>query len=147
MTSQGLPDEAHFFFRGEMECKLKTSRGLENLFYRAYKIVSDYGYSYTRPLVAIAFLWLIWTLIYTAYFWSKADVETFAPTLKAFVEAAGLSFANIFAFFGFHRRFANTTEWSKEADLLIAFTGLETLLGFILLFLFGLGLRNRFRLK
>ena len=61
-------------------------------------------------------------------------------------EAAGLSFANIFAFFDFDRRLSNF-EIYEESHLFIALAKLETILGFIFLFLFGLGPCNRFRLK
>ena len=86
-------------------------------------------------------LWLVWTLVYTPYFLSKESVETLATKTTALAKAAGLSFANIFAFFGFHSRF--DMKWSGDSNWLIAFTGLET----ILLFFLGLGLRNQFRLK
>ena len=146
MTTQGLPDEAHFFFRCEMDLRLKLSQGVKKLPLWLYGKVSDYGYSYTRPLRWLIQLWLVWTLVYTPYFLSKGGVETLATKTTALAKAAGLSFANIFAFFGFHSRFAEI-EWSKASNWLIAFTGLETILGFILLFFLGLGLRNQFRLK
>ena len=61
-------------------------------------------------------------------------------------DAAGLSFANIFAFFDFDRRLSNFKIY-EESHLFIALAGLETILGFIFLFLLGLGPFNRFRLK
>lgn len=146
MTAQGLPDEAHFFFRREMDLRLRLSQGVKKLPLWLYGKLSDYGYSYGRPLSWLIQLWLVWTLVYTPYFLSKAGVETLATKTTALAKAAGLSFANIFAFFGFHSRFAEI-EWSKASNWLIAFTGLETILGFILLFFLGLGLRNQFRLK
>ena len=145
MTVQGLPDEAHFFFRREMDLRLKLNQGLKKLPYWLFGVLSEYGYSYTRPLGWLIQLWLVWTLVYTPYFLSKAGVETLATKTAALAKAAGLSFANIFVFFGFHKRF--DMKWSGDSNWLIAFTGLETILGFILLFFLGLGLRNQFRLK
>ena len=146
MTAQGLPDDAHFFFRREMGCKLAMAGGVKKLPLWLYGKLSDYGYSYGRPLGGLIWLWLLWTLVYTPYFLSQEQVETLATKTTALAKAAGLSFANIFAFFGFHSRFVEI-EWSKASNWLIAFTGLETILGFILLFFLGLGLRNQFRLK
>ena len=146
MTAQGLPDEAHFFFRREMDLRLKLNQGLKKLPYWFFGVLSEYGYSYTHPLRWLIQLWLVWTLVYTPYFLSQERVETLATKTAALAKAAGLSFAHIFAFFGFHSRFAEI-EWSKASNWLIAFTGLETILGFILLFFLGLGLRNQFRLK
>ena len=61
-------------------------------------------------------------------------------------EVAGLSFTNIFAFFGFDRRLSNFKVY-EESHLIIALAELETILGFILVLLLGLGMRNRVRLK
>lgn len=68
MTAQGLPDDAHFFFRREMGCKLAMAGGVKKLPLWLYGKLSDYGYSYGRPLGGLIWLWLLWTLVYTPYF-------------------------------------------------------------------------------
>ena len=70
MTAQGLPDDAHFFFRREMGCKLAMAGGVKKLPLWLYGKLSDYGYSYGRPLRWLIQLWLVWTLVYTPYFLS-----------------------------------------------------------------------------
>lgn len=70
MTAQGLPDDAHFFFRREMGCKLAMAGGVKKLPLWLYGKLSDYGYSYGRPLGWLIQLWLVWTLVYTPYFLS-----------------------------------------------------------------------------
>ena len=57
----------------------------------------------------------------------------------------GLSFANIFAVFGFHQRFPSDL-LADPGTGAILLTASETLLGFVFLFFLGLGLRTRFRL-
>ena len=148
MTAQGLPDDAHFFFRREMGCKLAMAGGVKKLPLWFYGKLSDYGYSYGRPLWWLIQLWLVWTLGYLVFHHSKGgfsklteDFSVLWSDWDAVFDAAGLSFANIFVFFGFHKRF--DMKWSGDSNWLIAFTGLET----ILLFFLGLGLRNQFRLK
>ena len=58
-------------------------------------------------------------------------------------KALGLSIANTFALFGFQKYF------SPEAypNWVIVVSGIQTVFGSILLFLLGLGIRNRFRMK
>lgn len=152
MTAQGLPDDAHFFFRREMGCKLAMAGGVKKLPLWFYRKFSDYGYSYGRPLWWLIQLWLVWTLGYLVFHHSNGgfsklteDFSVLWSDWDAVFDSAGLSFANIFVFFGFHKRF--DMKWSGDSNWLIAFTGLETILGFILLFFLGLGLRNQFRLK
>ena len=89
-------------------------------------------------------LWLIWAVGYKEVFLHKNGYGLLRDKPQVLWEAAGLSFANIFAFFGFDRRLSSFKIY-EESHLFIALAGLETILGFILVFL--LGLRNRFRLK
>ena len=58
----------------------------------------------------------------------------------------GLSFANIFAVFGFYRRFPSDL-LADPTFVTVLLTVSETLLGFVFLFFLGLGLRTRFRLR
>ena len=66
--------------------------------------------------------------------------------LELLRSTAGLSFANIFAVFGFYRRFP-TDLLVDPTVVTVLLTVSETLLGFVFLFFLGLGLRTRFRLR
>ena len=64
---------------------------------------------------------------------------------RTYGEALGLSAANTLNVFGFRRDFVSAIDtplaWLK------VLAALQTILGTILLFLFGLGIRNKFRMK
>lgn len=125
-------DELDFFAR-EMESRriyLGPWRGLP---FAIYGALSGYGRSYLRPLVAL----LAVAASGAAVFWYF--------DARAYGEALGLSAANTLNVFGFRRDLGLAIDtplaWLK------AFSALQTILGTILLFLFGLGIRNKFRMK
>ncbi len=63
-------------------------------------------------------------------------------------EAIGWSLGNVFSFIGPENRYYNGDCFTKDTPYLIqAISGIEMLLGIILVFLLGLGLRNQFRLR
>ena len=98
-----------------------------------YGVLSGYGRSYLRPLGAL----FVVAAIGAGAFW-YFDGRTYG-------EALGLSAANSLNVFGFRRYFDLVIDtplaWLK------VFSALQTVLGTILLFLFGLGIRNKFRMK
>jgi len=98
-----------------------------------YGLFSDYGRSYWRPLGALCVV----AALGAAAFW-YFDVRPFG-------EALGLSAANTLNVFGFRRDFSLAIDtplaWLK------VLAAVQTILGTILLFLFGLGIRNKFRMK
>jgi hypothetical protein len=98
-----------------------------------YGLFTCYGRSYIRPLVAL----FVVSVIGAGAFW-YFDARTFG-------EALGLSVANTLNVFGFRRDFGLAID--TPLALLIVFSALQTILGTILLFLFGLGIRNKFRMK
>jgi len=122
------------FFALEMQSRrvwLGTWTGLP---IALYGILSDYGRSYVWPL-----LWLFVTALLPApAFWLCGHF--------CILKSLGLSFANALNVFGFRKDFfsesLNSLPW--ELDFLAA---VQTILGTMLLFLFGLGVRNRFRMK
>jgi hypothetical protein len=100
-----------------------------------YGFVSDYGRSYARPLYAL---------------FAVAAVGTLVLLLSGAVapwQSLWLSIANTFNVFGFRKDFfdAATIEHLPAALKILAL--LQTIVGTILLFLFGLGVRNKFRMK
>jgi hypothetical protein len=95
--------------------------------------LSGYSRSYVRPLIAL----FVVAAIGAGAFW-YFDAETYG-------EALGLSAANTLNVFGFRRDFVLATE--TPLAWLIVFSAVQTIFGTILLFLFGLGIRNKFRMK
>ncbi len=138
------PDDAQFFFRQEMRCKGKLETGLARLANLGFGAISDYGYSLSRPLYALAGIWLVPALIYMVYFGWMCGMH--GTQCHAPLAPFGLSFANLFSFFGLNRLYF--TDLLKDGPgWLQALAGFETVSGFVLLFFLGLGLRNHFRLK
>jgi hypothetical protein len=104
-----------------------------------YGLLSDYGRSYARPLYAHFAVAAIGALVLLL---SDALSSTLAPW-----QSLGLSFANTFNVFGFRKDFFDSHCIENLPAALKILAALQTILGVILLFLFGLGVRNKFRMK
>jgi uncharacterized protein YjbI with pentapeptide repeats len=104
-----------------------------------YGLVSDYGRSYARPLYALFAVAAIGTLVLLL---SGAQPSALAPW-----QSLGLSFANTFNVFGFRKDFFDAATIERLPAPLKILAAAQTILGTILLFLFGLGIRNKFRMK
>jgi uncharacterized protein YjbI with pentapeptide repeats len=98
-----------------------------------YGLLSDYGRSYFRPLVAL----FVVAVTGAGAFWTFDG--------RSFLEALGLSAENTLSVFGFRKDFDLAIDTPLAWLKILA--ALQTLLGTILLFLFGLGVRNKFRMK
>jgi len=134
------------FFRKEMELTGRLSPCYTRVTYWLYHLVSDYGHSYWRPIAGMGGLWAVWSVFYALHFMARDQLHLCMDRVELLRSTMGLSFANIFAVFGFYRRFpsdllADPTFWT------VLLTVSETLLGFVFLFFLGLGLRTRFRLR
>lgn len=134
MASQGLSEAAHFFFRKEMQHKAKLAKWWERPIYCGYSM-SDYGFGVWQPAIALI------SLIFLG------GVALKASNCMHWGTAAGLSFSNVFRFFGFQRAFFEADVFKSLEPWLKIGMGLQSVLGFLFLFFLGLGLRNRFRLK
>ena len=134
MAAQGLPEAAHFFFRREMTHRSRISRWWERPFYTLYRGV-EYGYGVWQPVVGIIATWALGA----GALWCWGCMSGWT--------AAGLSFSNIFRFLGFQRVHFEPEIINSLPFPLEVMTAVQTVVGFVLLFLLGLGLRNRFRLK
>lgn len=145
MTSQGLPEEEHFFFRREMGFAAQIDPWGAGLPYRVFGALSDFGQSILRPAIGLLTLWVVGALIYTiSYAWGAFDNGQ--PPSKILF-GFGLSFANIFKFLGLQRSYFDVTFTQSLHPWLQVMGGFQTVAGFILLFFLGLGLRTRFRLR
>lgn len=155
MDSRGLKDHAHFFFRREMMCRESIANGLDALLLRAYRYLSNFGYSVVRPLWGLLIVVLLGAITFFVYSLDAAcyqnrSVEVKECLTSTFSEApsfVAISFSNTFAFLGFQRAFFEVNFLRDLPSFLKVVTAAQTLLGIILLFFLGLGLRNRFRLK
>ena len=135
LTTQGMPDRAHFFFQREMMLKAETAPFGHKPFYFVYENISKYGQSVVRPILYLFLLWLLGAM--PLWLLGKMCLLT----------AFGLSFSNIFRFFGFQRIYFHPEIFEALNTTLQILTAAQTFLGYILLFFLGLGLRNTFRLK
>ena len=125
-------DELEFFAHelGSRRVHLGPWRGLP---IALYELLSNYGRSYLRPFAAIVVL----SIIGAGVFW-YFDARSFG-------EASALSAANALNIFGFRRD--SGLETCTPLAWLKVFSAIQTILGAILLFLVGLGIRNKFRMK
>jgi uncharacterized protein YjbI with pentapeptide repeats len=100
-----------------------------------YGLVSDYGRSYARPLCALIAVAAFGTLVLLLS-------SALAP-----YQSLGMSIANTLNVFGFRKDFFDSHVVENLPALLKILAAAQTILGTILLFLFGLGIRNKFRMK
>jgi uncharacterized protein YjbI with pentapeptide repeats len=135
-------EDEQFFFRKE----LRARRGLIPrwraawLLNYAYQVSSDYGQSIAKP-----FFWLVGLFLLGGVFFAAAPV--FKGTPMTILGAAGLSFANIFSFLPVRREIM-TDEIITGLSSAAQIAGVvQSLLGLVLLFLLGLALRSRFRMR
>ena len=137
------PDDAHFFFRQEMRCKAELEGPPDSWVIGLYGLIAGFGYSVTRPACWLLGMWFVPALIYVDAF---DCTDRFGAEHITEATPFGLSFTNLFAFFGLNRVFFGTVI-GDFGPWLSFLAGFQTVTGFILAFFLGLGLRNRFRLK
>jgi uncharacterized protein YjbI with pentapeptide repeats len=131
------------FFALEQQCQQVVDGPWKGAPIAIYGFVSDYGRSYARPLLLLVQTVLVGAVPLLLAPSRIGNSEFFRQRSAA--EAIGISFANTFSILG---------RPIIEADVLLglpnwlkAVATLQTILGVVLLFLFGLGIRNRFRMK
>jgi hypothetical protein len=67
--------------------------------------------------------------------------------ISKYPTAIGLSLANTFGVFGFRKDFIDPQVIEALSRALKVISAVQTIAGTVLLFLFGLAIRNRFRMK
>lgn len=140
------PDDEHFFLRQEMRCKEVLADPFHAWMFRLFRWASDYGYSVARPAAAMVVIWAIGAAAFAGCMASPASSGLPADvTDSPFRAGMSLSFANLFGFLGINRLYFLEV-LRGFPDVLQFVAGAQTVLGVILLFFLGLGLRNRFRL-
>ena len=145
LGKQGMPEEEHFFFRREMGFAAQIGGVWQRLPYQVFGAVSDFGQSIWRPFIGLLALWAIGGLLYTvSYAWGAFD-DGQQP--REILFGFGLSFANIFKFLGLQRSYFDVDFTQSLNPWLQVMGGVQTVVGFLLLFFLGLGLRTRFRMR
>jgi hypothetical protein len=127
-------DELEFFAR-EMQSRRVYLGPWRGLPFALYGLLSNYGRSYGRPLAGL----LVVAAIGAGAFWYFEA--------RDFWGALGLSAANTLNVFGFRKDFFDAATIEHLPPSLKILAAIQTILGAILLFLFGLGIRNKFRMK
>jgi hypothetical protein len=134
-------DEQRFFRR-----ELRARRGLNSilsgkwLLNVGYQAMSDYGNSVTRPV-----LWLFGLFLAGAAIFARAPIHCGTPMPIRL--ALKLSFANIFVFLPDKREIMIPEMVACLSDTTRLVGALQSISGVVLLFLLGLAIRNRFRMK
>ncbi|MGF9764600.1 pentapeptide repeat-containing protein [Microvirga sp. 0TCS3.31] len=128
-------DELDFFAR-EMQSRRVLRGGWKGLPIGVYELISDFGRSYLRPLLGLFITVVPGALPFWLYF------GPFNLT-----EAVGLSLANAFGALGFRKDFIDPEVIEALPSVLKVWSGVQSIVGAILLFLLGLALRNRMRMK
>ncbi|HHL20471.1 MAG TPA: hypothetical protein ENJ52_02970, partial [Aliiroseovarius sp.] len=136
-------DEEQFFHRQEMRCKRQMARGGTRALYSLYALLSDYGISIWRPLAAMGVLITLGAALFSFH----TGMEGAPPAGSTFWQGMGWSMANMLPFTGFARTYFGPEFYRGLPVWLKIYAGAQTLAAIPLLFLFGLGLRNTFRLR
>ncbi len=125
------------FFALELQSRrvLLGALSLESWVIATYGLLSNYGRNYFKPFVAL----IVVAVIGAVVFW-YFDAHTIG-------EALFLSAANTLNVFGFRRDFFEASCIEGQPAVLKFVAAAQTIIGTILLFLFGLGIRNKFRMK
>jgi hypothetical protein len=101
-----------------------------------YGVLSDYGRSYIRPLVALFVTVAVGAVLFLPHF-----------GLSRYPLAIGLSVANTVGVLGFRKDFINPQVIDALSRALKVVSAVQTVAGIVSLFFFGLAVRNRFRMK
>jgi uncharacterized protein YjbI with pentapeptide repeats len=138
-------DELDFFAR-ELQARGIILGFWEGITIRLYGSLCRYGRDYMRPLYLLALLVIFGAVPIRAHFGGGWSFATFTghPIGGG---ALGLSFANTFGFLGIRKDFIDPGLLQSLPGWLRVVATIQTILGIALLFLFGLGIRNRFRIK
>lgn len=155
LSKQGLPEEEHYFFRREMYANSLIGPFWRKFPYQAFGWLADFGHSIARPLVSLGILLLLGGFLYSFHFaeglFGLANDHDWREKVRncgiLFFQSLFYSFANVFSFLGIQRLYLDGSVFQEMSMFLKWFAGLQALAGVFLLFLLGLGLRTRFRLR
>jgi uncharacterized protein YjbI with pentapeptide repeats len=131
-------DELKFFVlemkaRRVLEGKWSIPHGMTS---GLYGCLCNYGHSYIRPLLLLVAVAVVGAVPFLFHF-----------GLPGWRGSLALSVANTFGLLGFRREFFPPSVISDLPRTLKLISAIQTIAGGVLFFLFGLGLRNRFRMR
>lgn len=128
-------DELDFF-----ALELRSRRVLSGIFrglpIALYGLLCNYGLSYVRPLAGVFVTIAAGAVAYLPHF-----------GLSQYPRAVGLSLANTFGVLGFRKDFIDPHVIETLSRALKVVSAVQSVVGIVLFFLFGLALRNRFRMR
>lgn len=128
------------FFAREMQAKRVADGGLKGFLILLYGLSCDFGRSVRRPLVWLFGLWLLPMVAYVD------QLRLAGITTIEVGKLYGFSAASLGGFFGVRKEFF--ADFMKDLpDAALALSGMQSVLGAVFVFLLGLSLRNRFRIK
>lgn len=138
-----LHEEEVSLFAKELEARAQKARRAKKLLINIYKEISDYGRSIARPTILLFWFILAFAALYNGILLGQSGV-----TIKAYL----MSVQSAFPLIPVDKQLlAKIQLYEKLSGLEIislqTLRGLQTLLSTILLFLIGLGIRNRLRIK
>lgn len=140
VAKQGLPEDEHFFFRKEMGFAAQIGTPLERLPYLLFQWFSGFGYSIARPAWWLAGVRAVGAVAFWGYLLQTGRAGALGTALA-------LSFSNMFQIFGFGRLYFDAGFMEGLPKVLQVYSGFQTVVALPLLFLLGLGMRTRFRLR
>lgn len=141
----GHPEEEHKFYRKEMRLASKIGTFKKRLPYIFFRYFSEYGYSIRLPILWLLVLWLVPSGLY--FFGVPIIGQEGLSWTGIGASGIGLSLSNIFRFAGFHNQIFDNDFIIRLPSYFKVLSVVQTLCSIPLLFLLGLGLRNRFRLR
>jgi hypothetical protein len=129
------------FFAREMRAKRAAVGGASGFLITVYEWSCNFGQSVHLPV-----------------FWLLGLLTGLPPVYHLLLQAAGLrgidpvdlygfSAASLGGFFGMRKEFVSAAFMERLPDFAVFLSGCQSVLGAALLFLIGLALRNRFRIK
>jgi hypothetical protein len=142
MERQKKHEDEQKFFRRELRARraLHPAWSGSRLLNSIYEITSNYGDSFSRPFYWLAGVFVAGVLIF-------ATAPVCGGQSIPFRLATRLSFANIFVFLNDKRELTALLPPECLSSRVAAVSAIQSLSGVVLLFLLGLVLRNRFRMK
>jgi hypothetical protein len=132
-------EDEQFFFRKQLRASRALGGRGEWILNFLYEKSSNYGYSVAAPLKCLFWLWIAGAVFYVTRTMAPGTV----PSPEAFQRAFVLSAANLIPFVPITHDFISANAVGTEKIVCVA----QSLIATPLLFLLGLALRNRFRMK
>ena len=138
-------DELDFFSR-ELQCRQVLLGFWKGLPLALYGGLCGHGRYYMRPAGILAIVVIMGAVPIRVHFGGGWALATF--TDHGFGGGAlGLSFANTFGILGIRKDLVDPALLQGLPSWLKVTATIQTIIGIVLLFLFGLAIRNRFRIK